>query len=85
MAELVFVTWDGGGNVPPALGLAGELVRRGHHVRFLGHQRQSRGGSVLVPVEPGPGQPRRGSGCRAEGLDVEARNHAQLLSGDSWG
>ena len=40
MAELVFVTWDGGGNVPPALGIAAEVVRRGHHVRFLGHERQ---------------------------------------------
>ena len=39
MAELVFVTWDGGG-VPPALGIAGELAGRGHHVRFLGHERQ---------------------------------------------
>jgi UDP:flavonoid glycosyltransferase YjiC (YdhE family) len=40
MAELVFVTWDGGGNVPPALGIAGELTARGHHIRFLGHERQ---------------------------------------------
>lgn len=34
------VTWDGGGNVPPALGIAAELKRRGHQVRFLGHPRQ---------------------------------------------
>ena len=40
MAELLFVTWDGGGNVPPALGLAAELLRRGHAVRFLGHAQQ---------------------------------------------
>ena len=40
MAEVVFVTWDGGGNVPPAVGIAEELDRRGHHVRFLGHGRQ---------------------------------------------
>ena len=26
---------DGGGTVPPALGLAAELVRRGHRVRVL--------------------------------------------------
>jgi UDP:flavonoid glycosyltransferase YjiC (YdhE family) len=37
MAEILFVTWDGGGNVPPALGIAAELQRRGHGVRFLGH------------------------------------------------
>jgi hypothetical protein len=40
MAEVVFVTWDGGGNLPPALGIAEELKRRGHHVRFLGHERE---------------------------------------------
>ena len=35
--EILFVTWDGGGNVPPALGIATELATRGHRVRFLGH------------------------------------------------
>ena len=37
MAEILFVTWDGGGNVPPAVGIAAELRRRGHRVRFVGH------------------------------------------------
>ena len=40
MAEILFVTWDGGGNVPPATGIATELKARGHAVRFLGHPRQ---------------------------------------------
>jgi UDP:flavonoid glycosyltransferase YjiC (YdhE family) len=40
MAEILFVTWDGGGNVPPALGIAAELESRGHCVRVLGHARQ---------------------------------------------
>lgn len=40
MAEFLFVTWDGGGNVPPALGIAAELRDRGHGVRFLGHEPQ---------------------------------------------
>jgi UDP:flavonoid glycosyltransferase YjiC (YdhE family) len=40
MAEILFVTWDGGGNVPPALGIATELTARGHAVRVLGHQSQ---------------------------------------------
>jgi MGT family glycosyltransferase len=31
------VTWDGGGNLQPAIGLAQELVARGHSVRFLGY------------------------------------------------
>jgi UDP:flavonoid glycosyltransferase YjiC (YdhE family) len=37
MSEMLLVTWDGGGNVPPALALAGELAGRGHAVRVLGH------------------------------------------------
>ncbi|MBJ7358632.1 glycosyltransferase [Nocardioides sp.] len=40
MADYLFVTWDGGGNVPPAVGIARELRRRGHTVRFLGHAGQ---------------------------------------------
>src|SRR3954466_10467774 len=41
MADVLFVTWDGGGNVPPAVGIAQELVHRGHRVRFLGHETQA--------------------------------------------
>lgn len=41
MSDILFVTWGGGGNVPPALGIAGELRRRGHRTRFLGHHRQA--------------------------------------------
>jgi UDP:flavonoid glycosyltransferase YjiC (YdhE family) len=40
MPEILFVTWDGGGNVPPAVGIAAELTSRGHTVRFVGHPRQ---------------------------------------------
>ena len=42
MAEILFVTWDGGGNVPPALGIADRAAERGHAVRFVGH-RSTRG------------------------------------------
>ena len=44
MANILFVTADLGGNVPPAIGIAAELRRRGHRVRFLGHEQQ---GEVL--------------------------------------
>lgn len=37
MGNVLFVTLDGGGNLPPALGIASELRRRGDRVRFLGH------------------------------------------------
>lgn len=40
MSSVLFVTWDGGGNVPPALAIAEELSSRGHDVRFLGHPAQ---------------------------------------------
>lgn len=35
--RVLLVLWDGGGNVPPQLGIARELVHRGHSVRVLGH------------------------------------------------
>jgi UDP:flavonoid glycosyltransferase YjiC (YdhE family) len=40
MARILAVTWDGGGNVPPMLGIAGELHCRGHQIRVLGHPQQ---------------------------------------------
>jgi MGT family glycosyltransferase len=36
----LFVTWGGGGNLPPELAIAHRLVERGHEVRFLGHRSQ---------------------------------------------
>ena len=42
MADILFVTWDGGGNVPPATAIAAELRRRGHRVRFVGHASPAR-------------------------------------------
>ena len=40
MARILVATWDGGGNVPPMLGIASELQRRGHLLRVLGHHQQ---------------------------------------------
>jgi UDP:flavonoid glycosyltransferase YjiC (YdhE family) len=40
VARVLIVTWDGGGNVPPAVLLADELRGRGDTVRFLGQARQ---------------------------------------------
>src|ERR1700704_1149476 len=33
--HFVIVTWDGGGNVPPALTIGRRLLRAGHQVRVL--------------------------------------------------
>ena len=43
MTRFAFATWDGGGNVPPAIGIAQELASRGHHVEFVGYEVQRRG------------------------------------------
>ncbi|HEY2193982.1 MAG TPA: nucleotide disphospho-sugar-binding domain-containing protein [Actinomycetospora sp.] len=40
MARFLIATWDGGGNVAPAVAVGRELRRRGHTVRFLGHESQ---------------------------------------------
>ena len=40
MARILAVTWDGGGNVPPLLGVTTRLRERGHHVRVPGHAQQ---------------------------------------------
>ena len=34
-SRFLFITWDGGGNIPPELAIARRLVARGHGVRFL--------------------------------------------------
>jgi len=40
MTRFAFVTWDGGGNLGPAVGIAQDLAARGHEVRFLGYKGQ---------------------------------------------
>ena len=40
MTRFAFVTWDGGGNVPPAVGIAQGLIARGHEVVFIGYEVQ---------------------------------------------
>lgn len=55
MANILFVTWDGGGNVPPALGIASELQTRGHSIRFMGHaSQQTRLSTAGYDVVPAP-------------------------------
>lgn len=36
--RFLFVSWDGGGNFVPALGIAGALAARGHQVTFVGQR-----------------------------------------------
>jgi UDP:flavonoid glycosyltransferase YjiC (YdhE family) len=41
MSGFLFVTWSGGGNLTPALAIAGALERRGHRATFIGHADQA--------------------------------------------
>jgi UDP:flavonoid glycosyltransferase YjiC (YdhE family) len=41
VSNFLFATLDAGGNLPPAVGIARELVRLGHRVRFLGFPQQA--------------------------------------------
>jgi UDP:flavonoid glycosyltransferase YjiC (YdhE family) len=36
MADVLWACWDGGGNLTPSIGIARELVQRGHRVHFHG-------------------------------------------------
>jgi MGT family glycosyltransferase len=40
MPRIAFLTWAGGGNVPPAIGLARALATRGHAVEVWGYEAQ---------------------------------------------
>jgi MGT family glycosyltransferase len=40
MARIAFVTWDGGGNVGPSIGIAQSLAARGHRCHFFGYAAQ---------------------------------------------
>ena len=40
MSQIAFVTWNGGGNLGPALAIARELRRRGPRAAFLGQETQ---------------------------------------------
>lgn len=42
MARYLFLTWDGAGNQPPAVGVAQALRERGHNVVFAGYESQRR-------------------------------------------
>lgn len=58
MSDLLFVTWDGAGNLMPTLGVAHRLADAGHRVRLLGHPsihaRYGNGGWKFVPFGSAP-------------------------------
>lgn len=55
MTRYLLATWSGGGNLPPALAIAAELVRRGDTVRVIGHDDQRTAVEAAgLPFEPYP-------------------------------
>ena len=73
MTEILVVTWDGGGNVPPALLIATELRRRGHGVRVLGHETQR-------DAVTAAGLPFRGYPTAAAFSSIEENSPARMMS-----
>lgn len=73
MTEILVVTWDGGGNVPPALLIAAELQRRGHGVRVLGHETQR--GDVV-----GAGLPFRSFATARQFSSLEENSPARMMA-----
>ena len=57
--KFLFVTWAGGGNSTPVIGLATRLIQRGHHVRVVSPDDSGpRFAEVAVPYDVMPRAPR---------------------------
>jgi UDP:flavonoid glycosyltransferase YjiC (YdhE family) len=58
VTSFLFVLWEGGGNVPPQLGIARRLLTRGHAVRVLGdpclEEAVNAAGARFVPFTRAP-------------------------------
>ena len=58
MSRFLLATWDGGGTIPPELGLAAELVGRGHEVVVLSddtvEQEAVDAGATFIPWQRAP-------------------------------
>ena len=82
MTRFLFVTWDGGGNVPPELSIARRLVARGHHVRVLADPTVEReAGLAGCAFSPWTTAPHRNSRAREHDVvrDYETRNPVRMI------
>jgi UDP:flavonoid glycosyltransferase YjiC (YdhE family) len=65
--RFLIISWDGGGNVPPALNLGARLVQLGHRVRVLGWESmKSRAASAGLEFTTYPSMPPWPSGVRLQ-------------------
>ena len=74
MSNYLFALIDGGGAVPPALSVAGALVRNGHDVRVLGD-----------PVAAGRGRGRRRASHRLDDRPSVATSEARMPTSSPTG
>jgi MGT family glycosyltransferase len=80
--RFLFVLWEGGGNIPPQLGLARRLVERGHQVRVIsdpcneGEAREA--GCSFVPYTRAPHRNDKSAGSTIV-KDYEAKNPAEAF------
>ena len=77
VSRFLLATWDGGGTIPPELGLAAELVDRGHEVVVLSddtvEQEATEAGATFTPWQRAP-QARARDAERALIRDWEVKN-----------
>ena len=77
VSRFLLATWDGGGTIPPELGLAAELVARGHEVVVLSddtvEQEAAEAGATFTPWQRAP-QARARDAERALIRDWEVKN-----------
>jgi MGT family glycosyltransferase len=77
MSRFLLATWDGGGTIPPELGLAAELAARGHEVVVLSddtvEQEATEAGATFTPWRRAP-QARARDAERALIRDWEVKN-----------
>jgi hypothetical protein len=86
VARFVFVTWDGGGLTPPALGIAQGLGERGHTVVFAGYASQQarfQDAGISCGLVETKGQENIDVARKCDAATLWCEN-ATLLTGATW-
>ena len=81
--KFLFALWDGGGAVPPELGVARRLIARGHDVRIIADPTlRDQSFAIGAGFTPWNAAPHRTTGAATEDLvkDWELRNPISMLA-----